>query len=324
MSPAGPAAAAEFLQAAYPIANGRPTLSVVGEGSVGRVRRLDAGEARYAVKEFFWGTDEEQTVHEVAFRDRAAAAGVRSPASLLARDGRYVTRMPAELGGLQVRLYEWIDGAPMAPGDPGAAEAAGTILGRMHALAVPARGELDPWYEVAPAEQAWRDLLTDGSAAGESWAAPLARALPQVLGLCSFSARVPAEPLITSHLDPQPSNFLHDGTAPVLLDWDNTGNAPPTGELAALIWSWHGTDHEAAARTLAAYHRAGGTADLTGRFAYGLPVTVHLNYLYIQARLALDPATAQHHAAARARVSTALATLADLEQAAVSTWRGRH
>lgn len=321
MSPAGSDEAAEFLQAAYPTANGRPSLTVVAEGSVGRVRRLDIGEVRYAVKEFFWGTDEEQAVIEVAFRDRAAAAGVRSPASLLARDGHYVTRMPAELGGLPVRLYEWIDGAAMAPGDPGAAEAAGAILGRMHALAVPASGELDPWYEVAPAEQAWRDLLADGSAAGESWADPLTRALPRILGLCSFSARVPAEPLITSHLDPQPLNFLHDGTDAVLLDWDNTGNAPPTGELASLVWSWHGTDHQAAARTLAAYHRAGGTADLGGPFAYGLPVTVHLNYLHLQARLALDPAMARHHPAARARVTTALATLPDLEQAAVNRSR---
>ena len=111
---------------------------------MGRVWCLDLGAERYAVKELFWESDEESLRPEVTFTAHLESAGIRLPGSLPGRGGRFLQELAADHGGGWLRLYRWIDGVPVDLADPGLAVQIGDLAGRLHALARPAWGAVDP------------------------------------------------------------------------------------------------------------------------------------------------------------------------------------
>jgi Ser/Thr protein kinase RdoA (MazF antagonist) len=134
----------------------RASITRVARGAVGQIWRLDLGDESYAVKELFWGADEQAVRTEAALTAQLAAAGIRLPGSLPARDGRFLARLPGDLGGGWLRLYRWVDGVPIDPAGPDPAGRVGDLLGRLHARAVPPRGEPDPCRAHRPAARARR------------------------------------------------------------------------------------------------------------------------------------------------------------------------
>ena len=102
-------------------------------GALGQIWRLDVGSARYALKEIFAEPPSEALVAaELAFARRAAAAGVRLPASHPDRDGRYLLAAP---GGTWLRLYDWVDLRPVDLTAPATPQQLGALLARLHRCA---------------------------------------------------------------------------------------------------------------------------------------------------------------------------------------------
>src|SRR5712691_5041901 len=75
------------------------SMTPVARGAMGQIWRLARGAERYALKELLWGADEESVRREAALTAEFAAAGVRLPGSVPARDGRFLVRLAAGLGG---------------------------------------------------------------------------------------------------------------------------------------------------------------------------------------------------------------------------------
>ncbi|WP_437605121.1 phosphotransferase [Sorangium sp. So ce834] len=287
-------AAARYIAERFGL-GGRPERMVpVGGGEMGRVYRLDAAGAAWAVKELFRRTDEDRVARQVAFQDAAARCGIRAPANLSTVDGRHLCSLPAELGGATVRLCSWIDGHPVQTADPGLSEWVGSAIGRIHGLSYPADGaDHDPWYDACPTPKRWEELIAAGDAGGADWVSAIRSRLGSLLSLADLVT--PAEPtaMICWHLDLQPDNVTRERASDeyVLLDWDDSGPEMPDRVLAMALWDWHvhgdEIDIKGIQGTLAAYRRAGGHAELTGIESFTAIVASYLNYVFVQAERTL-------------------------------------
>ena len=247
------------------------------------------------------------------FTSHLVAAGVRLPASLPAPDGRFV--VPADGGWL--RLYQWVDGAPVDLDGDDVPERLGALLGSLHANALPPSGEVDPWYETAPDPATWEPLVQRGREA--PWGRQLAAALDRIAELSDLVTPMAPDSLVTCHRDLHPENVLvtADGVW-VPLDWEDVGPADPDRELAKLLLDWlvdwpvagDRVDGTVVDRTLAAYRGAGGTGRVTGEHTFGMAIAADLNFLHGQATKVLDPATTpEHRAHATAEVEESLGRL---------------
>lgn len=268
-------------------------------GALGQTWRLDVGLARYALKEMFAEPPSEALIEaELAFARRAAAAGVRLPASHPDTEGRYLLAAP---GGTWLRLYDWIDLQPVDLTAHATPRQLGALLARLHrcapaAAVEPGGGPPDPWYHHVPAAHEW----AEASASGAAWAARLADRLTTLPELCAAVA--PADPagLIVCHRDLHPENVLADPAgALVVVDWDNLGPAAPGRELAQALFDWFcdrsAADLDAVRGMYEAYVREGGPGRITELADFSMLLASRLNFLLVQARVAIDPRTERRH-----------------------------
>jgi Ser/Thr protein kinase RdoA (MazF antagonist) len=270
-------------------------------GALGQIWRLQVGADRFALKEIFYRPPSEPLIEaELAFTRRAVAAGVRVPASRPDREGRHLLTAP---DGTWLRLYDWVDLRPVEPGAPATARELGVLLARLHRCTTPMAFEADgepphDWYHRTPAPHEWAEVV----ASQASWAGPLAARLTTLPQLCA--AVGPADPaeLLCCHRDLHPENVLADPTgALVVVDWDNLGPATPGRELGRLVFDWFfdGTtvDLDAVRAMHETYRRAGGPGRLAHPADFSMMLATRLNFLLVQARVALDRATEPRHRA---------------------------
>jgi Ser/Thr protein kinase RdoA (MazF antagonist) len=283
-------------------------------GALGRIWRLDVGPARYALKEIFAEPPSAALVEaELAFARRAAEAGVRLPASHPDRAGRHLLAAP---GGRWLRLYDWVDLRPVELTAQATPRELGALLARLHrcapaTAAEPGGGPPDPWYDHVPAVHEWAHAATSGAA----WAARLADRLTALPELCAAVAPVDPGGLIVCHRDLHPENVLTEPTgALVVVDWDNLGPAAPGRELARALFDWFcdgpTADVVAMRGMYEAYLREGGPGRITEPADFSMLLACRLNFLLVQAAVAIDPqAERQHREWAEREIDEALRIL---------------
>ena len=264
-------------------------------GARGEVWQLTAPGRVYALKHVFAGAppDRGEVESEVDFARRAAAAGVRLPASHPDRNGEYVVSLPK---GGWLRLYDWVEVGSVDLAV--AAEALGVLLARLHRCAPPAGRELngalpDPWYEVPPGQDEWGPLVSEATAAGMSWATRLAAAVGDLPALHSVLSSASPARMRLCHRDLHPGNVLADEAGElVVVDWEDVGPAEPAQELArTLVACYHDgqPDLGSMRRTYQSYVQSDGPARLRSTADFTMLIATQLNFLSLQLRVALDP-----------------------------------
>lgn len=257
-------------------------------GALGQIWRVETGTARYALKELLAEPPPAAAIEtELAFTRRAAAAGVRLPASHADRAGRYLS--PGS-DGRWFRLFDWVDLGPVDLAGPTAPARIGELFARMHLCAPAARsGPVDPWYDSPPAADRWAEV----AAADTVWAARLAERVATMPDLVALVTPVDTDALVLCHRDLHPENVLADPSgALVVVDWDNLGPADPTREIAQALFDWFSdgdTDLDAVGRMYRAYVAEGGVGRITAPADFSMLIATRLNFLRVQTGVAIDP-----------------------------------
>ena len=199
--------------------------------------------------------------------------------------------------------------------DPGLAVQVGDLAGRLHALARPDRGAVDPWYDTVPEPATWDRLADAARGQGAGWAEAMAGhagLLRDLAGLVTPMAGTGWSPATGTCTRQRAGRGLWRAGGARL---GRAGPACPGRELAGLLMFWHGhddgtADDAAVQRTLAAYRAAGGPGQLRDEQSFGMYIACRLNFLENQASVALDPGAApEHRAWASSEIADTLARL---------------
>ncbi|WP_232665527.1 phosphotransferase enzyme family protein [Pseudonocardia sp. TRM90224] len=228
----------------------------VARGKQGEVWQLETTDGRWAVKVPFGTTSEAEVGPATRFQEAAHAAGVPTP---MVRRTTGSTVL-ATVGDRQVRVYGWVDLlSPDPMVDP---ELVGAVIATMHRVPFEEPGELHPWYREPVGAAAWDAILDDLRAAGAPFVGRLAALRDELVALESWIE--PPETLRSCHRDLWADNLLPtpDGGLCVI-DWENSGGADPSQELACALFEYCRTDPGRARTLTAAYAAAGGPARVT-------------------------------------------------------------
>ena len=274
---------------------GRPTgdLAYSARGEIGCIWRLETVRGVWAVKELFRPPDEAAASADVAFQEAAIASGVSMPRPILARDGRVVSEVGTGDRSSSLRVYTWIDLAGRDVRAP--TQAAGAILGRLHALAYPDDRAVDPWFTTAVTTETWVELLTRAEHARVPWASTLAELVPRMTAGDGLIAAGRHTPTIRCHLDFNPENVLVDTAGrTVVVDWEDSGPEAAEQELASAIDEF--ARGPAAIRAfLRAYAASGGPATLRDPSSFAMSFAFGANLVASYVRQALDPSTTEEN-----------------------------
>ena len=230
----------------------------VARGKQGLVWRLDTTDGSWAVKVPHRPSGEQDVVEATAFHEAAYSAGVPTPQVRRTTDGSVF----ATIDDTQVRVYEWVDlGAPDSQLDPALV---GRLVATLHRVPVTSGGPVDAWYCEPVGATRWDDLVVRLRRAGAPFADRLADLRDELVTLESWLE--PPENLRTCHRDLWADNLLptRDGGVCVI-DWENSGPADPSQELACVLFEFARTDPGRARALSDAYVAAGGPARVLRR-----------------------------------------------------------
>jgi len=246
----------------------------VARGRQGEVWRLETADGRWAVKVPFHESGEDQAWASTRFQEAACAAGVPAPAVRRTADGHVLARV----GRRQVRVYEWVD---LEAPDPGMDPAlVGAAVAAIHRVVVPASGQVDPWYTTPVGAHGWDRLVGQLRQAGAPFAGRLAELRDELVALESWLEQ-PAT-VRTCHRDLWADNILptvHGGVC--VIDWENSGPADPSQELACVLFEFGRSDPGRARALMSAYAAAGGPATVTrpGHFSMLIAQLGHITQI---------------------------------------------
>lgn len=223
----------------------------VARGRQGAVWRLTTSDGVWAVKTSFHPRREAEVLPATRFQEAAHAAGVPTPAVVRTTAGDVL----AEVGGVAVRVFEWVD---LLPPDPLVEpDMVGTVLGALHQVrdAGPS-GPPDPWSHTPVGADRWDDLLARLRAGGAPFAGRLAALRDELVALESWIE--PPRTLRTCHRDLWADNLLPTTDGLCVIDWEEAGPADPSNELGAVLFEFARTDPGRVRALVAAYEGAGG------------------------------------------------------------------
>ncbi|GAA1412324.1 phosphotransferase enzyme family protein [Catellatospora coxensis] len=234
----------------------------VANGRQGAIWRLETSTGRWAVKTLFHPADEDEAHAATVFHEAAYAAGVPTPQVRRTVAGTVF----ALIGQTPVRVYEWVDLKGTDTGlDP---ELVGTVVAAVHRVPAAGAGPVDPWYREPLGPERWDELVRELAAAGAPFAGRLAGLRDELVALESWLE--PADAVQTCHRDLWAANLLGTADGGVcVIDWENSGPADPSHELACVVFEFGRTDPGRARALVDAYRQAGGpgTLDRRGHFS---------------------------------------------------------
>lgn len=265
----------------------------VARGEQGLVAQLATSRGMWAVKTSFAGTPADLDGEDAAFQAAARAAGVPAPMVVRTVDGAAW----ADVRGLPVRLYEWVDVMPPDRTiDP--AQVA-RMLAAVHRVPFAGRRPQDGWYSDPVGADGWDRLIAELTAAAAPFAAGLAAVRDELVALEALLE--PAVGLRTCHRDLWADNVR--GTAAgglCVIDWDNCGLADPGQELAVALFEFAAGDRDRARELHREYRRCGGPGRVARRGDFSMAIAQLGHITEIACRHWLDPATSsaerEHHA----------------------------
>lgn len=234
----------------------------VARGKQGVVWRLETADGRWAVKVPFRRSSEDEVRLATAFQEAAHTAGVPTPQVRRTTEGSVFATMQGE----QVRVYEWVDlRAPDPYLDPALV---GTVVAAMHQVSVADLGPLDAWSHEPVGADRWDQLVEQLRKAGAPFAGRLADLRDELVALESWIE--PPRTVQTCHCDLWADNVLPTADGGVcVIDWENSGPADPSQELACVLFEFARSDSGRARALTDAYREAGGPArvDRRGHFS---------------------------------------------------------
>lgn len=246
----------------------------VARGKQGVVWRLETSDGSWAVKVPFHECTEAAVRVSAAFQEAAHAAGVPTPRVRRTPQGDVF----AAVGGAQVRVYEWVD--LLAP-DPGLDPArVGAVTAAIHQVLVEDGTEVNPWYREPVGADRWDQLVAELRRAGAPFAGRLAGLRDELVALESWIE--PPESVRVCHCDLWADNVLPTAAGDVcVIDWENSGPADPSQELACVLFEFARADAGRARALIGAYRAAGGPGrvDRRGHFSMLIAQLGHIAQL---------------------------------------------
>jgi aminoglycoside phosphotransferase (APT) family kinase protein len=195
----------------------------------------------------------------------------------------------APIGGLPVRVYEWVDLLPPSteidPAD------AGRTVAAIHGTRFAGIRPEDPWYTDPVGAQAWDRLLDDLAAAGAPFAGGVADLRDELVATEGLLERSPH--LRTCHRDLWVDNLRRTAAGGLcVIDWENCGLADPGQEVAGVVFELGIGDPRRGAEVYRAYRRAGGPGTVRARADFSMTIAQLGHILEAACRIWLDPETA--------------------------------
>ena len=261
--------------------------------------RLETDAAIFAVKDVFGPSAEHLARFTAQFQDAADAAGVLTPRVVRTVNGDVFARV----GDARIRVYRWMDlRGPDLGLDP---LQLGTIVAGIHRLQFAAVGTPERWYSAPIGAQRWDELID----ALQEHAAPFAaemRSLRAELFATEQWIRAPKN-LQMCHRDLWADNVqaIRDGEICVF-DWDDSGPADPTHELACVLFEFAGSNTSRAVTLVQAYRDAGGPGRIESRGAFSMLIAQLGHILERDCRLWLDNISADDRAHRESRIAEAI------------------
>jgi Ser/Thr protein kinase RdoA (MazF antagonist) len=230
----------------------------VARGRQGVVWRLETAEGRWAVKETFHQSSEDEVRLASAFQEAAHTAGVPTPQVRRTTEGSVF----ATVQGTQVRVYEWVDlRAPNPHLDPAQV---GAVVAAIHQVPGKDGGRLDRWYHEPVGADRWDQIVDQLRNAAAPFAERLADLRDELVALESWIQ--PPQTLRTCHRDLWADNVLPTVEGGVcVIDWENCGPADPSHELAYVLFEFARADVGRARALVNAYRDAGGPGRVNRR-----------------------------------------------------------
>ena len=234
----------------------------VARGKQGVVWRLETADGSWAVKLPFQESSEDEVHVATVFQEAAYAAGVPTPQVRRTAEGSVF----ATVRGRQVRVYEWVDlRAPDPCLDPALV---GAVVAAMHQVSVNGLGPLDAWSHEPVGADRWDQLVEQLREAGAPFADRLADLRDELVALESWIE--PPQTVQTCHRDLWADNVLPTADGGVcVIDWEESGPADPSQELACVLFEFGRTDPGRARALISAYQEVGGPGrvDRRGHFS---------------------------------------------------------
>jgi Ser/Thr protein kinase RdoA (MazF antagonist) len=250
--------------------SGRLSDAPVASGRLGSIWRLDTEDGTWAVKQVGDASSDElaELLEGAAFQEAALAAGIPSPEVRRTRAGELI----ADAGGVRVRLHAWMDLEDPDVGlDP---VELGRMIAALHRVEFTGAIGPDPWYVEPVGAKRWSQLVTALRARHAPFADELDALVPELVALEGYLGGRPRA-LQTCHRDLWADNLRRTpGGGLCVFDFDNTGLADPSQELAQILVEYCSSDPSRAPVVQAAYAEAGGPGQVDGPADFAMPIAM--------------------------------------------------
>jgi thiamine kinase-like enzyme len=273
---------AEPIADAFDLGPNPQLFGPVARGEVGQIWKLTTRTGVWAIKETFEPPSAIEAEYDAHLQEVVAAAGVNVPTVRRARGGDALEDVAGEL----IRVYSWVDLTDSDRAiDP---EQVGQLLASIHRVVVHSGNPIHPWYTDPIGAARWDELIRDLREAEASFAEQIAEQRDELIALEAL-LRYPNR-LQACHRDLFADNVLStpDGDLCVI-DWENSGLADPTQELAVVIFEYGRGQDDRSRLLYDAYVDGGGPGRLRDRADFSMLIAQLGHIGEIACRRWLDP-----------------------------------